>query len=82
MSIHLVDFRRKRHTQNGKDFLSHVCSCITHVEHEVAGFAVVVWDDTGRSSFAFSEGGPISHGAIGSFVQDKIKAAIEITEVV
>ena len=45
---------------------------------KIAGYAVVVWDDTGRSAFSFRSGGPISESAIPSHVEGKIREAVRI----
>lgn len=77
MTVVRVDLRTKRHTKNAKAAITALLDCIEGIEHEVAGFAVVVWDDTGRSGFNVEEGGPVSLAAAGSYVAAKLNAVAQ-----
>lgn len=74
MSVVRIDPRTKRHKAKGKEVIGALCECIAGIEHEVAGYAIVVWDDTGRSAFNVEEGGPISLAAVGGYVAAKLNA--------
>ena len=74
MSVTRVDFRKKRHTTMGKEAIKALCDVIAAIDHEVAGFVVIAWDDTGRSAFNIEEGGPISLAAAGSYVAAKLNS--------
>jgi len=58
--------------------LDDVCFVIGDIGCQVAGYAVVAWDDRGHSSIAFRSGGPVAYGAVGTHVAAKINAAIRV----
>ena len=74
MSVIRIDPRTKRHKARAKETIEAVIGCIEAVEFQVAGYAVVVWDDTGRSAFNVEEGGPVSLAVVGSYVADKLNS--------
>lgn len=74
MSVVRVDLRTKRHKARGKEAIEALLGCIEGIEHQVAGFAVIVWDDTGRSAFNLEEGGPVSLASIGAYTSAKFNS--------
>lgn len=54
------------------------CSAIEGLDHQVAGYAVVAWDDTGHTSLAFHSGGPISLGGVAAHVGTRIALATQL----
>lgn len=76
MSVRLVNFRRRRHVRNGKYLIGDVCDVIADINHEVAGYAIVAWDDAGNTAFAASPGGPFANGAIPVHTQQVLDYAI------
>ena len=76
--IYLIDPQTKRHKANGKELLMETCEVISGLECKIAGYAVVGWDDRGRSAFCFRAGGPIDEGAIATHVSNKLRDAIRV----
>ena len=72
MAVHAVDFKTARHRQRGKELISDVCQAIENIEYQVAGYGLVIWDDAGRSSLVYMEGGPVPKGRIASFCEEKL----------
>ena len=77
MSVTFIDPRTKRHKENSKEALKGLCDIIENVEHQVAGFAVIAWDDSGRSSFLCKAGGPVSGAALPAYCSSKFGAAYD-----
>ena len=74
MSVVRVDLRTKRHKVRGKEAIEALLGCIEGIEHEVAGYAIIVWDDTGRSAFNIEEGGPVSLASVGAYASSKFNS--------
>lgn len=70
--VKLVDFKKQRHKTRAKSLLTDVTDCIADLKYEVAGYAIVVWNDAGAASSAFHSGGPIHKGGLTSYVTQKL----------
>lgn len=76
-NIYLIDPKTKRHKENAVCLIEQCCNIIEGIEHQVAGFSIVAWDDSGRSGYMFKVGGPVSENAIASYVSSKINNFLE-----
>ena len=75
--IRLVDFKTTRLKKNAKLMLERTCDAIMDVDYNVAGFAVIAWDDTGSSALGFHTGGPVSMGGLSTYVSDKLRNVMQ-----
>lgn len=71
-SIRLVDFRQQRHVKRCKKFFVDAVDCVQDINCQVAGYAVIVWDDAGTASVAYHTGGPVLSGGLTSYVIQKL----------
>jgi hypothetical protein len=78
LSVHLVDFRSDRHKKIGKDLISDMCDSISVLDHKVAGYALIAWNDSGYSTFHVEAGGPVSLPLIPSYCHEKLSSLVEI----
>lgn len=74
--IHKVSFHEKRHTEIRKDLLDAVKTSFSELEQRVAGYAVVMWDDAGCSSYTIRAGGPVAPGGVPIFVFQKLSNCV------
>jgi hypothetical protein len=79
--LYAVDFRKDRHRAVAKRVIRRACDAIEDIEFRPAGFAVIVWDDTGRAAYGFDIGGPVSRGGLANYVSSKLQAAVETIQI-
>jgi len=72
MSVHKVNFRQNRHVENSKLFLRRSLHAVESLKGRVAGYAVVVWDDSGSSYTTYRTGGPVGIGSLTTYVAEQL----------
>jgi hypothetical protein len=75
--LYAVDFRKDRHRTIGKRLIKRACDALEDIDFVPAGFAIVVWDDTGCAAYGFDIGGPVSRGGLAAYVSEKLRGSVE-----
>lgn len=72
MSVTYINPRTSRHKLRAKRLFETCVDACDELSGEVAGFAVVVWNDSGYTAMGMHDGGPINGGAIPLYAQQKL----------
>lgn len=78
-NIRRIDPRKDRMNENCKYLLKAACDAIDGIENNVAGYALVVWDERGRSFTEYQPGGIVGHQAIAQHAAARLNEAITKT---
>lgn len=70
-----VDFARKRNVKRTKKLFRDAVELVDGVG-PIAGFALVVWDDSGRAGASFVSGGPVAPGAVPLFAHARLERIV------
>jgi len=74
MTVYQVNFKRDRHISRTKNFLRRACHAVESLDGQLAGYAIVAWDDSGMSYTAYKTGGPVGVSLLKSYVGEQILA--------
>ena len=72
MTVTQVDFKSDRHEENKRAATDMLAALIDQIDGRIAGFTLVVWDDSGEGFAGIAPGGPISLTATPTYAHDRL----------
>ena len=68
----------KRHRHNNPLVIEELLQCIERIDNKTAGFTIVLWDDTGRSTVSVKAGGAIHYDAVAQHASNMILTLLAV----